>query len=61
VIPRLIGFVRWYLRELTGRADYDRYLVRHRHAHPGVPVMPRRDFERRRLDRGDQNPGTRCC
>jgi len=58
---RLYGFVRWYLRELTGEAAYDRYLDRHRLAHPGAPVLPRREFERRRTDRGDQNPGARCC
>lgn len=58
---RLFALVRWYLRELTGEVAYDRYLVRHRQAHPDVPALRRRDFERRRTDRGDTNPGTRCC
>ncbi|GAA1695293.1 YbdD/YjiX family protein [Glycomyces endophyticus] len=58
---RLFGLVRWYLRELTGEAAYDRYLERHRLAHPGSPVLPRREFERRRTDRGDAHPGARCC
>jgi uncharacterized short protein YbdD (DUF466 family) len=59
VIARLIVFVRWYLREFTGQADYDRYLVGH--AHSGVPAMPRREFERCRVDRAAQARGTRCC
>jgi uncharacterized short protein YbdD (DUF466 family) len=60
-LRHLYGLVRWYLRELTGEAAYDRYLDRHRHAHPGVLALPRRDFERVRTDRGDDNPGARCC
>lgn len=60
-LRRLYGLVRWYLRELTGEAAYDRYLDRHRLAHPDEPALPRRDFERLRTDRGDRHPGARCC
>jgi uncharacterized short protein YbdD (DUF466 family) len=60
-LRKLCGLVWWYLRELTGESAYDRYLDRHRHAHPGVPALPRRDFERLRADRTDDNPQTRCC
>ncbi|RRR96816.1 YbdD/YjiX family protein [Glycomyces terrestris] len=58
---RLLGLVRWYLRELTGESAYDRYLERHRLAHPGAPALPRREFERMRTDRADAHPRTRCC
>ncbi|NMI00427.1 YbdD/YjiX family protein [Pseudonocardia acidicola] len=53
--------VRWYLRELTGEAQYDHYLARHAREHPGHPPMSRREFERRRIDRADARPGSRCC
>jgi uncharacterized short protein YbdD (DUF466 family) len=58
---RLLGLVRWYLRELTGEAGYDRYVERHRRTHPGTPALSRREYERRRVSRLDENPGTRCC
>lgn len=60
-VRRAIGGIRWYLRELTGEADYDRYTERHRREHPDAPALSRREFERRRVDRGDTNPGARCC
>jgi uncharacterized short protein YbdD (DUF466 family) len=56
-----VGGIRWYLRELTGEAEYDRYSDRHRRTHPLVPAMSRREFERQRIDRREQHPGDRCC
>jgi uncharacterized short protein YbdD (DUF466 family) len=53
--------VRWYLRELTGETQYDRYLERHNRAHPGTAHLSRRAFERQRVDRADARPGSRCC
>jgi len=58
---RVLAAIRWYLREVTGEAGYDRYVERHRRLHPEAPVLSRRAFERRRTDRGDTNPGHRCC
>jgi uncharacterized short protein YbdD (DUF466 family) len=53
--------VGWYLRELTGEAEYDRYAQQHHKTHPGEAVMSRRDFERARTCRLEENPGSRCC
>jgi uncharacterized short protein YbdD (DUF466 family) len=53
--------VRWYLSELTGENQYDRYLERHAREHPGTPPLSRREFERRRIDGQDPKPGSRCC
>ena len=53
--------VRWYLRELTGEGDYDRYLARHADVHPGEPALTRRAFERWRAERAATTPGHRCC
>jgi uncharacterized short protein YbdD (DUF466 family) len=53
--------VRWYLAELTGENQYDRYLARHAREHPGTSPLSRRAFERRRIDGQDPKPGSRCC
>jgi uncharacterized short protein YbdD (DUF466 family) len=51
----------WYLKELAGEHDYDRYVEHHRWARPDAPALSRREFERRRMDERDRNPGVRCC
>jgi uncharacterized short protein YbdD (DUF466 family) len=51
--------VRWYLREFTGEARWDRYLE-HCVEHGHTPVS-RREFERRRSDALERNPMSRCC
>ena len=53
--------VGWYLREVAGEADYDRYVEHRRRHHPGEPVMGRREFERWRMDDRNRNPRSRCC
>lgn len=53
--------VLWYLRELTGETQYDRYLERHAREHAGTAPLTRREFERRRIDEQDATPGSRCC
>jgi uncharacterized short protein YbdD (DUF466 family) len=53
--------VRWYLREVSGESAYDRYVGSHRTAHPDVPVMSRREFERRRMAEREGRPESRCC
>jgi uncharacterized short protein YbdD (DUF466 family) len=51
--------MRWYLREFTGEARWDRYLE-HCTEHGHEP-MSRREFERRRSDALEANPVSRCC
>jgi uncharacterized short protein YbdD (DUF466 family) len=58
---RLLGGVRWYLREVSGESAYDRYVAHMRADHPAQPVMTRREFERRRQDDRDSRPQARCC
>jgi uncharacterized short protein YbdD (DUF466 family) len=60
-VRRWLAAVRWYLRELTGEADYDRYLSRHAAVHPGQHVLTRREFEAWRWTEKAKNPGNRCC
>ncbi|MFI6928746.1 YbdD/YjiX family protein [Streptomyces sp. NPDC050287] len=58
---RWVRAVRWYLRELTGEAEYDRHCERHRRRHPGVPAPTRREYEVLRAARREGRPEGRCC
>ncbi len=52
----------WYLRELTGEGDYDRYRQGHLRVHGTErPPLTRREFERLRWERRGESPGARCC
>jgi len=53
--------ISWYLKEVAGESDYDRWVAYRREHHPGDPVMSRRDYECRRMDDRDSNPRARCC
>ncbi len=59
VTGRVWHGVRWYLREWSGEARWDRYLERC--AEHGHPPMSRREYERRRADAFEQAPLARCC
>ncbi|MEV6508953.1 YbdD/YjiX family protein [Streptomyces sp. NPDC051642] len=60
---RLVGGVRWYVRELMDESAYDRHVAHVRRDHPETEVPSRRDFERMRTDRQEADPrqGFRCC
>jgi uncharacterized short protein YbdD (DUF466 family) len=58
---RWAGAVRWYLRELTGEAEYDRYCDRHRRHHPHAPAPSRREYEVLRTLHRENHPQSRCC
>ncbi|NGO47249.1 YbdD/YjiX family protein [Streptomyces ureilyticus] len=60
-LGRLLTGVSWYLREITGAADYERYCERHRIRHPNVPVPNRSAYERERARHREENPQSRCC
>ncbi|MFI6567530.1 YbdD/YjiX family protein [Streptomyces sp. NPDC050534] len=53
--------VGWYLRELTGEAEYDRYCERHRRHHPLAPVPTRREYQVLRTLHREAHPQGRCC
>ena len=59
VVVRAGRGVRWYLREWSGEARWDRYLEEcEQHGHP---PLSRREYERRRSDAAERNPASRCC
>ncbi|MEV7616469.1 YbdD/YjiX family protein [Streptomyces sp. NPDC089799] len=55
--------VRYYVREFSGEAAYDRYVAHARSHDPDAEVMTRRAFERARVDAREADPreGFRCC
>ncbi|MEU9265535.1 YbdD/YjiX family protein [Streptomyces sp. NPDC048251] len=58
---RWVRAVRWYLRELTGEAEYDRYCERHRRHHPLAPIPTRREYQTLRSRHREEHPQSRCC
>ncbi|NUU21153.1 MAG: YbdD/YjiX family protein [Streptomycetaceae bacterium] len=58
---RLLRGVRWYLREISGDADYERHCRRHLREHPDHPVPTRRAYEEWRARRKEEGPLARCC
>ncbi|MEV8531094.1 YbdD/YjiX family protein [Streptomyces sp. NPDC051211] len=55
--------VRFYVREFSGEAAYDRYVAHARSHDPDAEVMTRRAFEHARVDAREADPreGFRCC
>ena len=49
------------LRQVFGIPDYDRYLAHMAAYHAGEPVLTRRDFFARTIDRKYSRSGPRCC
>jgi len=60
-VRRALRAAWWYLREITGDADYDRYVAHHTHRHPGAEPLSRAAFQRLRWSEAERNPTTRCC
>jgi uncharacterized short protein YbdD (DUF466 family) len=60
-LRRAVEAIRWYLREVSGEADYDRYVAHAHQYHGDAPVLSRRDFERRKTKEQRANPTLRCC
>ncbi|MGW0395052.1 YbdD/YjiX family protein [Streptomyces sp. NPDC003042] len=59
----VLARARFYVREFSGEAAYDRYVAHARSHAPDAEVMTRRAFERERTDAREANPreGFRCC
>ncbi|MET9832561.1 YbdD/YjiX family protein [Streptomyces sp. NPDC006385] len=60
-VRKALRVLRWYARELTGEAEYDRYCERHRRRDPRTPVPTRRQYEALRTLHREQHPQSRCC
>jgi uncharacterized short protein YbdD (DUF466 family) len=62
-IRKAASRIRWFWREASGEAAYDRYVAHARAHDPQAEVVSRRDFERQRIDAREADPreGFRCC
>ena len=60
-VRRALGAIGWYVREVVGENDYDKYVAHLARAHPGQTPPTRRTFERHKTDRMEANPKSRCC
>ena len=60
-LRRAVEGIRWYLREVSGEGDYDRYVAHAQRHHRDTPILSRRDFEQRRMQEREANPGVHCC
>lgn len=60
-LRHVAGRLGWYLREVSGESDYERWVAHQREHHPHEEPMDRRAFERFRMDDRDRNPRARCC
>ncbi|MFI5616362.1 CstA-like transporter-associated (seleno)protein [Streptomyces sp. NPDC051567] len=60
---RALATARFYVREFSGEAAYDRYVAHTRSHDPQAQVLTRRAFERARTDAREADPreGFRCC
>ena len=53
--------VRQACRQIFGIPDYERYLAHMAAQHPGEPLLSRREFFIRSIDRKYGKSGPRCC
>ncbi|MBV7699389.1 YbdD/YjiX family protein [Streptomyces sp. TRM70350] len=60
-VRKVLGAIRWYAREVTGEAEYDRYCERRRRHHPHAAVPTRREYEWMRTARHERETPSRCC
>ncbi|GGZ83663.1 hypothetical protein GCM10010371_49220 [Streptomyces subrutilus] len=62
-LRRALARARFYVREFSGEAAYDRYVAHARAHDPDAEVPTRRAFERARTDAREADPreGFRCC
>jgi len=60
-VSQAVKGVLWYLREVSGDADYDRYVANAQRRHPEAPMLSRREFERRRMSSREDGNHPHCC
>ena len=57
----ILRSMRKNTRQIFGIPDYERYLAHCAEHHPGEPVLSKRDFFARAIDRKYCKSGPRCC
>jgi len=60
-VLRSVRGIRRVCRQLFGIPDYERYLAHAAARHPGAPVLSRREFCAKAIERKYGKNGPRCC
>jgi uncharacterized short protein YbdD (DUF466 family) len=60
-LRRALGGVSWYVKDLVGENDYDKYVAHLARTHPDRQPPSRREFERAKSDRREADPRSCCC
>ena len=60
-VLRNVRGIRRVCRQLFGIPDYERYLAHAAARHPGAPVLSRREFCAKAIERKYGKNGPRCC
>lgn len=53
--------IRWYVGELMGDHDYQKYVAHLKQYHPAHPVPTEKEYWVARWAAQGANPGGRCC
>ena len=60
-VRQVLTRARTLWRDMTGESAYDRYVERHRRAHPDHEPLSERQWWRARADVDERNVSTGCC
>lgn len=60
-IIKVLRAVWWWLGELVGEREYEKYVAHMRARHPERAIPTEREYFRQRYAERDANPGARCC
>ena len=58
---RILKSIAWYIGELMGDHDYQKYVNHLRVHHPDKPIPTEREYWNARFARQDAQPQARCC
>lgn len=61
VVMKIFKDARWYVGQLMGDHDYQKYCNHLRIHHPNQPIPTEREYWRNRHAAADANPQARCC
>jgi uncharacterized short protein YbdD (DUF466 family) len=60
-VRRVFRSIYWYLEQVSGQGDYQRYVDHLRQVHPEVTPPTVDQYWRERYAEQERNPGARCC
>lgn len=58
---RALKAVWWWLSEVMGEHEYEKYVAHVKAHHPERPIPSEREYFKQRYAEKDANPGARCC